>query len=190
MKRLVDMHGRTGVGTVEWEFLFDLQQIQPKDVTPYTVRVSSNLLSKVPGKWKAERDVLANALGGRESVLLAVADVADPNHEFHLRGILENEQGQPLSLHQVQVFDEDHIEDDFLGVAITDDDGMFEVSFGLEAFQDIPIIGERTPDVLLKVARWNPEGRFEPLEQRRIHDAEARGQAKGKKVIDLGTVQV
>lgn len=60
----------------------------------------------------------------------------------------EKETGRPLVGFVVAVFDKDLLFDDRLGMALTDDDGHFEILFDSSRFQDL---FETEPDLYLKI---------------------------------------
>ena len=61
---------------------------------------------------------------------------------------MEEETGRPLVGLVVAVFDEDLFFDDRLGMAITDEDGRFQLFFESARFQDL---FESEPDLYLKI---------------------------------------
>jgi hypothetical protein len=68
---------------------------------------------------------------------------------FVVRGtIREQETGRPLANLVVRAFDRDVVVDDKVGFATSDDDGRFEIRFGIEAFRELR---ETRPDLYLRV---------------------------------------
>ena len=73
---------------------------------------------------------------------------------FRVRGTIEEaETGRPLGGLIVRAFDRDLVFDDKLGFATSDDEGRFEIRFGVEAFRDLR---ESRPDLYLRV--YDAEG--------------------------------
>lgn len=74
---------------------------------------------------------------------------SSPSLKFRVSGVVaERETGRPLPRLIVRAFDRDHIFDDKVGFATTDDEGCFEIRFGLEQFRDVR---ETRPDLFLRV---------------------------------------
>ena len=68
---------------------------------------------------------------------------------FVVRGsVRERETGRPLPDLIVRAFDRDWIADDKVGYSSSNQDGEFEIRFGLEDFQDFI---EKRPDLYLRV---------------------------------------
>jgi len=69
--------------------------------------------------------------------------------EFRIFGLIEElETGRPLPNLVVRAFDRDLIFDDKLGFTNTDEDGRFEIRFGMDRFQDL---FESRPDLYLRI---------------------------------------
>ena len=76
------------------------------------------------------------------------------NPAYRVRGTLEEEEtGRPLAGLIVRAFDRDLLFDDKLGFATTDEQGSFEIHFGVEAFRDLL---ESRPDLYLRI--YDAEG--------------------------------
>ncbi len=68
---------------------------------------------------------------------------------FLVAGVVEEEEtGRPLPALIVRAFDRDLVFADKLGYATTDDDGRFEIRFGVEQFRDL---WESRPDLYLRI---------------------------------------
>jgi hypothetical protein len=63
--------------------------------------------------------------------------------------IVDRKAGQPIAGARVEVFDEDMLLDDYLGAAVTDREGRFEVEFTTSEYKDGPFDGR--PDIFLEV---------------------------------------
>ena len=63
--------------------------------------------------------------------------------------IVDRKRGTPVEGASVEVYDKDLVLDDYLGTAITDRDGRFEVDFTWAEYKDSPF--EDRPDIFLKV---------------------------------------
>jgi carotenoid cleavage dioxygenase len=73
----------------------------------------------------------------------------DDRHEFRIFGVVEEaETGRPLTNLVVRAFDRDLIFDDKIGYTNTDDDGHFEIRFGMERFREL---FESQPDLYLRI---------------------------------------
>ena len=73
----------------------------------------------------------------------------DDPREFRIFGVIEEvETGRPLTNLVVRAFDRDLIFDDKIGYTNTDDDGCFEIRFGMERFREL---FESRPDLYLRI---------------------------------------
>ena len=73
----------------------------------------------------------------------------DDQHEFQIFGVVEEaETGRVLTNLVVRAFDRDLIFDDKIGYTNTDDDGRFEIRFGVERFREL---FESRPDLYLRI---------------------------------------
>jgi len=69
--------------------------------------------------------------------------------EFRIFGVVqEAETGRPLPNLVIRAFDRDLLFDDKLGYTNTDDDGCFEIRFGMGRFRDL---FESKPDLYLRI---------------------------------------
>ncbi len=77
---------------------------------------------------------------------------------FRVSGrVREQESGRPITGLRVCAFDQDVVQDDFLGETTTDADGRFEIHFTDAAFKDF---SESRPDLYLCLFR---EGSRDPI---------------------------
>ncbi len=77
------------------------------------------------------------------------ADDRARKSSFLVAGVVEEEEtGRPLPHLIVRAFDRDLVVDDKLGYATTDDDGRFEIRFGVDHFRDL---WETRPDLYLRI---------------------------------------
>jgi hypothetical protein len=65
--------------------------------------------------------------------------------------IVDRQEGKPVSGAAVEVYDKDLLLNDYLGAAVTDENGRFEVEFSSDLFKDS--VFEDRPDIFLKVRR-------------------------------------
>jgi len=73
----------------------------------------------------------------------------DDRREFRIFGVVEEaETERPISNLVVRAFDRDLISDDKIGYTNTDDDGRFEIRFGMERFREL---FESRPDIYLRI---------------------------------------
>jgi hypothetical protein len=78
-----------------------------------------------------------------------VSTPKDDRNEFRIFGVVqEAETGRPLTNLVIRAFDRDLIFDDKLGYTNTDDDGRFEILFGMGRFRDL---FESKPDLYLRI---------------------------------------
>jgi hypothetical protein len=69
--------------------------------------------------------------------------------DFRIFGVVEEaETGRPLANLVVRAFDRDLALDDKVGYTNTDDDGHFEIRFGIRRFRDVI---ESRPDLYLRI---------------------------------------
>lgn len=189
MKKLIDMNARKEIAQVDWEFIYEMQRVAPDQVSAERVCLSPELLRKIPEKWKSLREGFNRALGGKSHLPLAVADLDAVEKEFKTEGRLYR-QGKPLGFCKLVVMDKDLFEDDFLGMAITGEDGYFSVSFDAKAFNDIPFIQtKQVPDFLLKLFEWKSD-HFAKTSELRVKPFKVSRYEGGKTLIDLGTLDV
>lgn len=67
--------------------------------------------------------------------------------------IVSKSGGTPVNHAEVEVWDKDLLMDDYLGTALTDEDGRFEVPFTWSQYKDS--VFEGRPDIFLKVRNPN-----------------------------------
>ena len=90
----------------------------------------------------------------------------DDQHEFQIVGVVEEaETGRVLTNLVVRAFDRDLIFDDKIGYTNTDDDGRFEIRFGVERFREL---FESRPDLLLADLRPSIGSPFAPRNHGRV----------------------
>jgi len=78
-----------------------------------------------------------------------VSNPKDDRKDFRIFGVVrEAETGRPLANLVVRAFDRDLLFDDKLGYTNTDDDGCFEIRFGMARFRDL---FESKPDIYLRI---------------------------------------
>jgi hypothetical protein len=69
--------------------------------------------------------------------------------EFRVAGTIEEQEtGRPLPGLVVHAYDKDLLFDDYLGRAVTDNDGRFSIEFNEDMFRDF---SELEPDLYLKI---------------------------------------
>jgi hypothetical protein len=187
MKRVVDLSRGQEAGTCPWAFVDDLQTREPDLVTPELLLLSDQLLARIPEKWQDQAEYLRAILGDREHVELGLSDVPNKEDTFLVTGMLRTAEGDPLPFHQVVVMDEDPVEDDYLGCVLTDRLGRFELSFSAWSFRDIPVFGERLPDILLKVSAF-ADGGFVLRHTKRVKGDQVQETDDGRTHIQLGEI--
>jgi hypothetical protein len=115
----------------------------------------------------------------------------DPNIVVKVR-FLEKGKPNPISGEDylVRLYDKDLFDDDFLGEAIPDENGIATISFSHDAFSDQNIIKESAPDFYFVVLR-NGQAFYHTkvLENLNIESAQQFISGKGE-VVDLGTILV
>lgn len=65
--------------------------------------------------------------------------------------IVNRQDGTPVSGAVVEVYDKDMLLNDYLGSAVTDESGRFQVEFSSEVFKDSAF--EDRPDIFLKIRK-------------------------------------
>ena len=58
MKRLIDMETRHVLGNFPWQFIFDLEELDPEKVNSELIILTHSLLAKIPAEWHREHDEL------------------------------------------------------------------------------------------------------------------------------------
>jgi hypothetical protein len=187
MKNMIDMNHRQPIGTVDWEFIYEMQGIAPERVSPDLIRLDAELLARIPGKWREMRNTLSGHLERRGVTFIALADSENRGTDFKVVGVLHDAAGAPLPFHRVLIYDKDHFEDDYIGSLISDGQGRFELSFGKSVFSDFGM--ESSPDIYFKVAAWRGD-RFEEIARITPKPFKTSQFADGKTLIDFGTVSV
>jgi hypothetical protein len=87
----------------------------------------------------------------------------------------------------VRLYDKDLFDDDFLGEAIPDENGIATISFSHDAFSDLNLIKESAPDFYFVVLRNGQDFyHTKVLENFNIESAQQFISGKGE-VVDLGT---
>ncbi len=187
MKRMIDMNRRQPIGDVDWEFIYEMQGIAPERVGADMIRLDAALLELVPPRWQALRQALAAHLDRRGITHVALADVENRGSDFKVSATfrLKEATGSPLAFHRVIVFDQDHLEDDFIGTVISDEQGRIELSFGKSVFSDFGM--ETEPDIYFRVSAWRGE-RFEEIGRVTGKPFKTTRFAGGKTLLDYGTV--
>lgn len=94
---------------------------------------------------------------------------------YKINGKVRDEQRNPLSGLFVEAFDSDLTADDYLGNAVTDELGQFEIEFDDKAFKGPFEFLERGPDVYIVV-----RDRY-----RILHKTEIRSNAKSAEFFDI-----
>lgn len=185
MRKLINMDEKSEIGFVDWEFIHDMQGLVPEYINPELISLNKDFLGQIPSKWTELKQKLAKHLRGKEMVHVAIADVENLGNDFKIRGTLQDKEGNHLSYYKVVVFDEDKFEDDYLGAVITNEQGMFELSFGKKTFSDFGL--EAEPDIYLKIFLWQ-EGRFFEM-SRIVPEVFEKTEFNGDKVlIEFGTI--
>jgi len=189
VKKLIDMTRREEIGTVDWEFIYDMQAIAPDHASADTMAVNRDLLAKVPVKWRAIKQKLAGRITGSETIQLAFSDIENQGCEFKIEGTLRRHEGsEPLAFHRVMVFDKDRFEDDFIGSVITDAAGRFMLAFGKKTFSDFGF-AESTPDIYFRIFAWDGQ-RFNEIARTMPKDFKISQFPDKKVAIDFGVVEI
>ena len=152
MKRLIDMDNKSDVGTIDWEFIHDMQGIVPHLINYNVMVLKRDFLESIPEKYTKIKKELARRLAKNNTIHLAFSDIENRGTEFKVTGTLVDKEGSPLAFHKVEIFDEDRFEDDFIGSVITDEKGRFTILFGKQVFSDFGL--ESMPDIYFKIFSW------------------------------------
>jgi hypothetical protein len=152
VRQLINMSSKSEIGFVDWEFIHDMQGIVPDLITPELIQLTYEFLDSIPEKWEKIKMQLEPHVSSEKTIYLAIADIENMGNEFKITGTLKNQNGEPLDFHRVVIFDEDRIEDDYIGAVITDKDGNFNLAFGKKTFSDFGI--EAEPDIYFKIFAW------------------------------------
>jgi len=155
VRLLINMDNKSEIGTIDWEFIHDMQGIAPDMITPEIIYLSREFLESIPPKWDKIKTKLAVHVVPKKTIHCAIADIENMGNEFKVRGTFRNKQGEILAFHKVVIYDKDRFEDDYIGAVITNKDGFFTLSFGKKTFSDFGL--EHEPDIYFKVFNWNGE---------------------------------
>lgn len=187
VRNLIDMDGKSDIGYIDWEFIHDMQAIDPDHITPELIYLTREFLDKIPEKWDEIKAKLASRIKKGKIVHIAIEDVENLGNDFKVRGILKDKQGRPVPFCKIVVMDKDPMEDDYLGAVITDQDGEFSVSFGKRAFSDFNM--EAEPEVYFKIYTWKDSGFF-PIGSVTPEVFEKVETKEGKVVLEFGVVEI
>ncbi len=187
MRNIIDMDNQIELGYIDWEFIHDMQGIAPKLITPEYILLSNDFLKHIPKKWDKIRNKLTRHFKAKGDAHLAISDVENLGDEFKIRGTLHDKKGAALAFHKVVIYDEDTLEDDFIGAVITDKDGVFVLAFGKKTFSDFGM--EAEPDIYFKIFFWKA-GQFHELKKIMPEFHEKSETSQGKFIFEFGVIEV
>lgn len=187
MKQLIDMTNKNEIGFVDWEFIHDMQGVVPDLITPEIIQLTGEFLKKIPPEWEKIKLQLQNHTSNKQVTYVAISDIENLGCEFKIRGALKNKEGNSLGFHRVVAFDEDPLEDDYLGAVITDKDGCFSLAFGKRVFSDFGL--EAEPDIYLKVFAWENE-KFTEIGRVTPDVFEKTETQEGYKIFEFGVITI
>lgn len=186
MRLLVDMDNKSEVGHIDWEFIHDMQGIAPDMITPEVIFLNHDFLKKVPEKWKEIKGKLKEHVDPDKIIHLAISDLENMGNEFKVRGKFQNKKGEILAFHKIVIYDKDRFEDDYLGAVISNEEGVFTLSFGKKAFSDFGI--EAEPDIYFKVYYWEG-GKFHEL-GKIMPDVFEKTEAEDHVLMEFGVISL
>ena len=187
MKLLINMDNKSEIGMIDWEFIHDMQGIAPELITPEIIYLSQDFLKRIPDKWNKIKSKLKTHVVPKRTIHCAISDIENLGNEFKVRGTFKSKNGDILKFHKVAVFDKDRFEDDYIGTAVTDENGIFTLSFGKKTFSDFGL--EDEPDIYFKVFAWKDE-RFVEIGKTMPQVFEKIETAEGKIILDFGIVMI
>ncbi|MCX6582457.1 MAG: hypothetical protein NT166_19980 [Candidatus Aminicenantes bacterium] len=187
MKQLIDMTNKKEIGFVDWEFIHDMQGVVPDLITPEIIHLTGEFLKKIPGEWGKIKSLLEKHTSPKHVTHIAISDIENLGCQFKVRGTLKNKKGDVLDFHRVVVFDQDPMEDDFLGAVITDKDGNFSLAFGKRVFSDFGL--EAEPDIYLKIYAWETE-KFIQIGKCTPPVFEKMETKEGYKIFEFGVIAI
>jgi hypothetical protein len=187
MKRLIDMDNKSDVGTIDWEFIHDMQGIVPHLINYNGMILKRDFLEKIPEKHVKIKKALARHLTKKSTIHLAFSDIENRGTEFKVTGTLVEKGGRPLAFYKVEIFDEDRFEDDFIGSVITDEKGTFSMLFGKQVFSDFGL--EALPDIYFKIFEWKKD---QFVEKARLMPKphEISETSQNKHLLEFGIIEV
>lgn len=187
MKQLIDMTNKNEIGFVDWEFIHDMQGVVPDLITPEIIHLTYDFLKKIPDEWGKIKAQLEKHASRWHVTYIAISDIENLGCQFKVRGTLKNKKGDALGFHRVVIFDEDPMEDDFLGAVITDKDGNFSLAFGKRVFSDFGM--EAEPDIYLKIFAWDNE-KFKEVGKCTPEVFEKTETKEGNKLYEFGVITI
>jgi hypothetical protein len=187
LKQLIDLTNKNEIGFVDWEFIHDMQGVVPELITPEIIQLTPEFLKKIPTEWEKIKIQLQKHTSHKHITYVAISDTENLGCEFKVRGILKNKEGHSLGFHRIVIFDEDPVEDDFIGAVITDKDGCFSLAFGKRVFSDFGM--EHEPDIYLKIFTWD-NGKFTEIAKVIPGLFETIETQEGYKIYDFGVITV
>lgn len=187
MKQLIDMTNKKEIGFVDWEFIHDMQGVVPELITPEIIQLTYDFLKKIPPEWEKIKVQLEKHASHKHVTYIAISDIENLGCQFKVRGTLKNKNGNVLDFHRVVVFDEDPLENDFLGAVITDKDGNFTLEFGKRVFSDFGL--EAEPDIFLKIYAWENE-KFVEIGKCTPDLFEKTETKEGNKLFEFGVITI
>jgi hypothetical protein len=172
MKKMIDMNHRSEIGTIDWQFIYDMQVLAPDQVSHDLIRLTDDLLHKIPAKWKELKKKMSSHLDRQGTTFIAICDVENQGQDFTIEGTLKDTKGQPRPFHRLLIYDKDRFEDDYLGFVVTNDAGAFTLMFGKKVFSDFGL--DSMPDIYFKVAEWDGQifreiGKIKPKPHKVTH---------------------
>ena len=193
IKRLIDMETRRVLGNFPWQFIFDLEELDPEKVNSELIILTHSLLAKIPAEWHREHDELLKCLGFKKDVYLGVSHIYQEGKAYTISGRLRGSGGL-LGFHKITFYDDQLIFDHYITSVITDKNGEFKFSFDSSFLHHHHRFKRKMhmPYLVLKIFEWENRAfnLFEGELKFKPESLNIEIQNKKRMIIDLGDIDI
>jgi len=193
LKRLIDMDARFVLGDFPWQFIFDMEELDPEHVNSEMIILSHGLLARIPAEWNREHSELLKYLDSKKEVYLGVSHIYKEGKEYTISGRL-GAAGGPLGFHKITFYDYQRIFDHYITSIITDKNGEFKFSFDRSFLHHHHFYNRKMPllNLVLKIFAWENKtfNLFEEEPKLESKNLNIEIQNGKRMIIDLGDMQI
>ena len=193
LKRLIDMDARFVLGDFPWQFIFDMEELDPEHVNSEMIILSHGLLARIPAEWNREHSELLKYLDSKKEVYLGVSHIYKEGKEYTISGRL-GAAGGPLGFHKITFYDYQRIFDHYITSIITDKNGEFKFSFDRSFLHHHHLYNRKMPlpNLVLKIFVWENKtfSQFKEELKFKSENLNIEMQNEKRMIIDLGDMQI